>query len=149
MRLFAAALQRARSLFTLNRADRALDDELAFHLEMETARLVAGGMAADKARAQALRSFGGIARHRDEARDARGLSLIEDFVTDLRLGVRTFRRQPGFAAIVVLTLGAGIGTITSVFGTVYSVILAPLPYDQASRITVLWERNVMSGAPTS
>ena len=145
MRVLVAALHRVRSLISLRRADRALDNELAFHLDMETARLVANGMTAEAARAEAVRSFGGVARHRDDARDARGISVIEDFVTDVRLGARTFRRQRGFAAVVVLTLGAGIAAITSAFGTVYGVILAPLPYQESSRITVLWERNPRAG----
>jgi predicted permease len=145
MRLLTAGLHRLRSMLQLGRADRALDDELAFHLEMETARLVSAGMTPGAARAEALRSFGGVARHRDDARDARGISIIEDFFTDVRLGARAFRRQPGFAAVVVLTLGVGIATITSVFGTVYSVILAPLPYAEPDRIAVLWERNPRAG----
>ena len=145
MRVFTAAMQRLRSLVTLSQGDRALDDEMAFHVEMETQRLVAGGMSEGAARAEALRSFGGVARHRDEARDARGISVIEDFFTDLRLGVRSFQQRPGFTAVVVLTLGIGIGTVTSVFGTVYGVLLKPLPFDDPSRITALWQRNVTSG----
>jgi putative ABC transport system permease protein len=145
MRAITAAIHRIRSLFALRRADHALDDEMQFHLEMETQQLVRAGMAADAARAAALRSFGGVARHRDEARDARGISLIEDFLTDVRLATRMFGRQPAFAVLVVLTLGVGIGTITSVFGTVYSVILEPLPYHESSRIAVLWERNAVTG----
>jgi putative ABC transport system permease protein len=145
MRVIDAALQRIRSFLLLRRADRALDDEMQFHLEMETSRLIAGGMTPDAARAEAVRSFGGMARHRDEARDQRGISLIEDFLTDLRLGLRSFRRHPAFTAVVVLTLGVGIGTVTSIFGTVYGVLLAPLPYHDPSRILVLWQRNVRSG----
>jgi predicted permease len=145
MRVVTAALHRVRSLLTLGSRDRALDEEMRFHLEMEARRLMEAGMPADAARAEALQAFGGVARHRDDARDARGISLIEDFLTDVRLGARAFGRQPGFAAIVVLTVGVGIATITSVFGTVYSVILEPLPYDQPSRIVVVWERNVSLG----
>jgi putative ABC transport system permease protein len=146
MRILTAGIQRLRSLLALRRADRALDAEMQFHLDMETRRLVQGGLSVEAARAEAVRSFGGVARHRDDARDARGISVVEDFVTDVRLGARTFRRQPGFAAIIVITLGAGIGTITSVFGAVYSVILQPLPYDRASQIAIVWERNMSAGS---
>lgn len=145
MRHLTVLFHRLRSLFLLRRADQALDEEMQFHLEMETSRLVASGMAPGAARREALKSFGGMARHRDQARDERGISIIEDFVTDLRLGFRSFRRHPAFTAIVVLTLGIGIGTVTSIFGTVYSVLLAPLPYHDPSRVMVLWQRNVRSG----
>src|SRR6185436_9944694 len=98
MRLLIVTLQRIRSMVALRRADRALDEELQFHLEMETQRLVTAGLSRDAAREAAVRSFGGVARHRDEARDARGISIIEDFVSDLRLGFRGFRQRPSFSA---------------------------------------------------
>src|SRR5689334_16397521 len=104
MRIFTAGIQRLRSLVTLRRADRSLDDEMQFHLEMETRRLIQTGVSEAAARAEAIRSFGGVARHRDDARDARGVSIVEDFITDVRLGARAFRRQPGFVSVVVLTL---------------------------------------------
>jgi predicted permease len=138
-------LIRLRALLTRTRRDRALDNELAFHLEMETARLVADGVEPAEAHRRAVRDFGGVARYRDEARDARGISFVEDFITDFRVAVRGFRRTPGFAAITVLTLAVGIGATTAIFGTVHGVLLAPLPYDDPERIVVLWQNDLKAG----
>src|ERR671914_27830 len=49
-----------------------------------------------------------------EGRDARGVSAFEDFMRDLRFGVRSLRRRPGFSAVVALTLAIGIGGTTAI-----------------------------------
>jgi putative ABC transport system permease protein len=58
---------------------------------------------------------------------------------DMRYAVRTLARSPGYAAVVVLTLGIGIGAATALFSVVHGVLLRPLPYPQSDRIVQLWE----------
>ena len=57
---------------------------------------------------------------------------------DFRYSVRSLLRQPGFAAITVLTLALGIGANTAIFSVVYSVLIKPLPYHRPDRIVLLW-----------
>lgn len=123
-----------------------MDDELRFHLDMEAAKYVARGMDEAGARQRAVRDFGGVARYRDETRDAHGIRPLEDFARDLRVGLRALARQRGFAAVSILTLAIGIGGTTAVFGAVYGILLAPLPYASQDRLVTVWQTNTKTGA---
>ena len=59
-------------------------------------------------------------------------------IKDLRYALRSLVRQPGFTAIVILTLALGIGANTAIFSVVYSVLIKPLPFQRADRLVLLW-----------
>ena len=63
---------------------------------------------------------------------------MEKLVTDIRYAVRTLRKQPGFAAVAILTLALGIGANTAVFSVLNSVVIAPLPYNDSDRLVRLY-----------
>src|ERR1043166_9743429 len=109
------------------RQDREMCEEVRFHLEMEIARNEAAGMPADEARRRAVRDFGGVERHKDDTRDARGAGWLYDWWSDVRFAVRSLGRRPGFATIAIVTLAVGIGATTTLFGVVKPVLLTPLP----------------------
>ena len=64
--------------------------------------------------------------------------MIEPLWQDLRYGLRQLRRSRGFAALAVSTLAIGIGANTAIFSFVNAVVLSPLPYPNADRLTVIW-----------
>jgi len=130
-------LRRLRALFATRQFDHELDEELRFHIEMETAKRVRGGLEERSARASALRDFGGSARHRDDARDARGVRPLEDLLQDLRIGARTIAQQRTYAIVAVLTLAIGIGATTALGSAVYRVLLAPYPFADADRVVLV------------
>ena len=68
-------------------------------------------------------------------------------MNDFRLALRKLRRSPGFTIVAVLTLAIGIGATVAIFGSVYAVLLRPLPYDHAGRTFVLWN-TYGSGGPS-
>ena len=59
---------------------------------------------------------------------------------DLAYGLRMFRKNPAFSAITVLTLALGIGANTAMFSVVDSILLRPLPYPEANRLMLVWEK---------
>ncbi len=92
----------------------------------------------DEARAQAKRASGKVERNKDEMRDARGVSIVHQLQQDLRFGWRSLRRRPAFTALVLLTLGLGIGATSALYAVVRTVLLAPLPYRDPGSIAVVW-----------
>ena len=146
MSLLKGLAARARSLFGRG-AEARLEEEFRFHLEMETERLVAGGVARDDARRQALIAFGGLDHHREAMRDGRGARLLADFAGDVRYGLRAIRRSPGFAIAVALTLGIGVGVNGIVFGFVNSMLFRPLPVPDAGRLVGVFTSDTKTGEP--
>lgn len=120
--------KRLRGLVQRKATASELNEELAFHLEMEIRQNVRLGMSPAEARRAAHVTFGGMERYRERVQEVRSFPWLEALVQDLRHVVRGYRRTPGFTLIVVLTLALGIWGATTIFGVVDTVVLRPLPY---------------------
>ncbi len=70
---------------------------------------------------------------------------MDNLLQDIRYGIRTLIRQPGFAATAILTLALGIGATTAIFSVVNAVVLRPLPFDEPDRITAVMNLNTRTG----
>lgn len=64
---------------------------------------------------------------------------------DLRYGIRTLFRSPGFSAVAVLTLALGIGANTAIFSVINAVLLRPLPFRDAGGLAMLWTNDAKRG----
>src|SRR5581483_9226760 len=104
MRWFDLLTMKLAMLVDRRRAAARLNGELLFHLDRQVAENVAAGMSADDARRAALRTFGNPALLRDQARATWNWAGLESGVQDLRYGVRTLLRAPGFTMIAVLVI---------------------------------------------
>jgi hypothetical protein len=133
---------RLRALVSRRRVESELDEELSFHLAMEAEKNRARGLAGAESDLQARREFGGMAHFREECRDARGLTALENLVRDVRYGIRVLRRTPVFTAVAIASLAIGIGANTAVFSLVDTVLLRSLPVRNAEELVVLgWSAN--------
>lgn len=74
---------------------------------------------------------------------------MDNLLQDVRYGIRTLTRQPGFAVTAILTLALGIGATTAIFSVVNAVVLRPLPFDQPDRIVVVTNINTRTGTRNS
>ena len=143
------AWRRARALFRKEELDREMDEEMRFHIEMEAAELVrTRGLSPQEARRQAVLSFGGVERFREEGRQARAVWMVEELAADLRHAARRCWKHPGFSAAAILTLALGIGASTAVFSVVYGVMLKPLPFPGPDRLVGVWHENHNHGPGT-
>jgi putative ABC transport system permease protein len=75
------------------------------------------------------------------ARPRANAHLLSSFVADLRIAARLLLRSPAFACVSVLTLGLAIGASTAIFSVIEPVLLRPLPYPDADRLALVWERD--------
>jgi len=130
------------------RFDRDMEAEFRFHVERETEKWIDAGLPPDEARERAMSSFGPMDKHKADMREARGISWVDELVQDVRYGARTLTKNPGYAALAVLTLGLGIGANTAIFSVINGVLLKPLPYEHGDRLVVVRQSAPLSGQNT-
>ena len=134
-------LARWRALRSPTAADHQLNDEIRFHIELETEKNLRLGMSPAEARRLAVAHFGGVERVREEHRDVRRIQWLEDFLADARFALRTLRRTPALAGAAIITLALGVGANVSIFSAVNAVVLQPLPFPAPDRLMVITEEN--------
>jgi predicted permease len=133
---------RVRAIFRRADVERELREELRFHLDHEVGKLVRDGVPREEAERRARVAFGGIDRITEEARDARGVTVVETTLGDLRYALRGLRARPAFTAGVVLTLGLGIGANAAMFGIVDRLLFRAPPFlesaERVHRVYLVW-----------
>src|SRR5258708_23176718 len=139
MRWLQSIFLRVRSLFRKDDVERETDQELRFHVEREIAQRTSKGISPEEARRAALLEFGGVERFKEECREARGVNRIESLLSDLRYGLRSLRRSPGFTVVCVLTLALGIGANTAIFSMVNALLLHPYNFRNLDSLVRVWE----------
>ena len=126
-------------------ANRDVDDEVTFHLEMRTREYMDQGHPEDEARRLAAESFGDVHAIRDTLHGERRARNQErsrnewwtDLLLDVRFAARTLMGHRAFAVAAIATLALGIGANSAIFSIVNSVLLRPLPYPNADRLAVV------------
>jgi len=138
-------MRRVFRIFGTRQIRREVDDELAFHLEMRTQRLIEGGMSRDAAEREALRQFGDVNGVRDncvsmdEARE-RGMdraTTIQELTQDVGYAMRSVKRNAGFASVVIGALALGIGANTAIFTLIDATLVRTLPVQHPEQLVII------------
>jgi len=133
---------RLRALASRNRVEGELEEELQFHVAMQTRKNLAAGRPAGEAARQARIQFGGVEQVKEECRTTRGTAWIEACAQDIRYAFRVFRKAPGFALSVVATIALGLGLNTTVFTIFNAYVLRPLAVrDPYSLYKLIWNNR--------
>ena len=141
MRWLEKIRMRLEMFFHRRREVQRLDAELNFHLEQQIAEKIAAGMSPDEARYAARRAFGNPTLLREQTRETWSWNGVEMVLQNMRIGVRTLARTPGFACISILVIAIGIGANVALFTVVRSVLLKPLPFREPERLIRLYEHS--------
>jgi hypothetical protein len=95
-------------LFNRNRAEQGLDDELQAFIDISAAEKMRGGLPPAEARRLAMLELGGVEQAKERVRTYRHGAWLDEVGRDVRYAFRMFVKNPGFTAIILLTLTLGI-----------------------------------------
>ena len=117
--------------------DRDLAEEIESHLAHEQDANIARGLDSEQARRRAHLRFGNPRTTRERVWRYRTIPWIDDLWRDVRFGIRSLLKTPGFAIIAVLLIGVAIGANTAVFSVIDAVLLKPLTYPNPQQLVEL------------
>jgi predicted permease len=116
-----------RSLFRKQQVEQELSEEIGVFAEMAAQEKVKRGLSREEALRAVRLELGTVEIAREEVRSATWESFVEDLWRDIRFSVRSLRKAPAFAAIVILTLALGIAANTTVLSWISATLLNPVP----------------------
>jgi putative ABC transport system permease protein len=135
MKRLGILTDRLRVLVRRDAVIEDIDEEMRFHVEMETQTNIERGMRPEEARAAALRSFGNPGRMKDLAYEIRGGRFLDRFWHDLRYSLRRLLENPTFTCAATLVIALGIGPNTAMFSVIHGVFL--VDWGEHGRLVVL------------
>jgi predicted permease len=116
-----------RGFFGRNKSERELEEELQAFVDLAVSDKVRNGVSPAEARREALLELGGVDQVKEQVRTRRHGAMVEELARDTRFALRTFARNPGLTAVIVLTLALGIGANTAIFSLIDALMLRWLP----------------------
>ena len=129
-------------MFWSKRKHSDFQAEIQSHLDLESDELAEDGSNPGDAKYQARRVFGNVTGSAERFYESSRWVRFEQFLQDLRYGIRMLRRSPAFTLVAVLSLALGIGANTAVFSLVDAVMLKTLPVRAPEELRILtWVRT--------
>jgi macrolide transport system ATP-binding/permease protein len=114
-----------------------LSEEIRFHLEEEAEQLQAGGIESDRAAWAARRDFGNVTLLKEDTRAMWTWTLLEQFMQDVRYGLRAMAGNKLFTSMAVLSLALGIGANTAIYSFMDAIMLRALPVSHPGELVIL------------
>jgi len=145
MSLFSKGESLLRNTIRKDWTDRDLSEEVGSYVELLTEKKMKEGMSEKEARHAAMVEVGGVEQVKEEVRAGRTGFALETFFQDLRYGLRSLRKKPGFTLTAVIALALGIGANSAIFSVINGVLLRSLTYRDADSIVMVWEKNFQRG----
>ena len=130
-----------RRLFQKSRAETELDQELRFHLDRQIAEYVGTGLSPEEAHRRAKLEFGGLERFKEEVRETRWETYLDNLLRDFHYAIRNLRKDRRFTFVAIFALSLGIGASTVVFSIFYNLVFNAFAAKDASRLVVLVVQN--------
>jgi predicted permease len=127
------------------RSDQDFADEVASTLELEAERLTQRGVPPSEAADAARRAFGNVGRARERFYESERAMFLDRLAQDVRYGLRTMGRNPGFAAVAMLTIGLAIGINAAAFSIFDAIALRPFTLPGTRPVLGLYQ--TMRGGP--
>ncbi|MBC8087655.1 MAG: ABC transporter permease, partial [Phycisphaerae bacterium] len=134
--------KRIRALVDTGAVDQELNEEIAYHLELETKKNISLGMIPDEARRQARIAFGAVEHHRIETREARWWSWFPHLSLDFKLGLRMLIKHPTLTVIATIAVAYAIAVGTVGFEIARQALWPTIPLPYGNAIVALRNWNV-------
>jgi predicted permease len=125
--------------------EEELDEELRSHFQMAVRDRIERGETLEEAEAAVRREFGNLGLVKEVTREMWGWVWIEQLIQDIRYGLRSMRRAPGFTVVAVVTLGLGIGANTAIFSMVNAILLRQLPFKNPEQLVAVDSKRTDPG----
>jgi putative ABC transport system permease protein len=139
-------LSTIRNLFRHENVERDLDAEVRSYADLLQEERMSNGMDVHDAKRSARMNMGGPEQLKEEIRSARAGAWVGTLWQDLRFGIRTLAKKPGFTAVAVLSLALGTGAATAIFTLVDRVLLQPLPYRDSGQLVWMTEQTTSANS---
>jgi hypothetical protein len=134
-----------KHLFSRRKLYDELAEEMREHLEEKIEELVESGMSREEAAYAARREFGSVMLIEEDGREVWRWAALEDFLMDVKFGLRMLRKNPGFTAVAVLTLALGIAANTTIFSAVNGWMLRRPRIKDPGRVVVILTTDPTKG----
>ncbi|MEX2570185.1 MAG: ABC transporter permease, partial [Gemmatimonadota bacterium] len=128
-------------------AEERMDEEIRFHLDMETEKNLRGGMTPGEARRQAVLAFGGVEAQKEAVREGRSLAWLDGMSLDVKLAWRRLVKQPGLVLVGGLGIALAVAISTVFFSLTDAVLHSTLPFEEGERVVAIEIRDTGSNDP--